>query len=58
MYVLYSTQLLHANADLDLLTVFLLDKVQKKEVISKENFAQLKKQKIGRGKISKYLCFL
>lgn len=44
------TQLLHANADLDLSTVFLLDKVQKKEVISKESFAQLKKRKLVEGR--------
>jgi predicted transcriptional regulator containing an HTH domain and an uncharacterized domain shared with the mammalian protein schlafen len=44
------TQLLHENSDLDLSTVFLLDKVQKKEVISKESFAQLKKQKLVEGR--------
>lgn len=44
------TQLLHENSDLDLSTVFSLDKVQKKEVISKESFAQLKKQKLVEGR--------
>lgn len=44
------TQLLHANADLDLLTVFLLDKVQKKEVISKESCLKLKKQELVEGR--------
>ena len=36
------TRLLHANDDLDLRTVFLLDQVQKKKTISKEDFSQLK----------------
>lgn len=44
------TQLLHANADLDLSTVFLLDKVQKKEVISKESCLKLKKQELVEGR--------
>lgn len=44
------TQLLHANADLDLITVFLLDKVQKKEVISKESYLKLKKQELVEGR--------
>ena len=44
------TQLLHANADLDLLKVFLLDKVQKKEVISKESYLKLKKQELVEGR--------
>ena len=44
------TQLLHANADLDLSTVFLLDKVQKKEVISKESYLKLKKQELVEGR--------
>ena len=44
------TQLLHANADLDLATVFLLDKVQKKEVISKESYLKLKKQELVEGR--------
>jgi ATP-dependent DNA helicase RecG len=37
------TQLLHSNDALDLQTVFLLDKIQKKELISKETFYTLKK---------------
>lgn len=37
------TQLLHANGNLDLRIVFLLDKIQKKERISKEDFYDLKK---------------
>lgn len=44
------TQLLHANAELDLLTVFLLDKIQKKEVISKESYLKLKKQELVEGR--------
>lgn len=44
------TQLLHANGDLDLQTVFLLDKVQKKETISKESYLQLKKQNLVEGR--------
>lgn len=37
------TQLLYSDEKLDMRTVFLLDKVQKHEVISKENFKELKK---------------
>lgn len=44
------TQLLHSNAALDLKTVFLLDKVQKKEVISKEDFNMLKKAGLVEGR--------
>lgn len=44
------TQLLHANTDLDLATVFLLDKVQKKEIISKESCLHLKKQGLVEGR--------
>ena len=44
------TQLLHANGDLDLQTVFLLDKVQKKETISKGSYLQLKKQNLVEGR--------
>lgn len=36
------TQLLYSNGDLDMRIVFLLDQVQKHEVISKESFKQLK----------------
>ena len=44
------TQLLYANADLNIQTVFLLDKVQKKEAISKEQFKILKKQGLVEGR--------
>ena len=44
------TQLLHSNAALDLQTVFLLDKIQKKELISKEDFAILKKAELVEGR--------
>lgn len=44
------TQLLRSNGDLDLQTVFLLDKVQKHEVISKESYKILKKQGIIEGR--------
>ncbi len=44
------TQLLYSNDDLDIHTVFLLDKVQKKEIISKENFKMLKKQGLVEGR--------
>lgn len=44
------TQLLHSNAALDLRTVFLLDKVQKKEIISKEDFYALKKAGLLEGR--------
>lgn len=44
------TQLLHSNDALDLKTVFLLDKVQKKEVISKEDFTVLKKAGLVEGR--------
>lgn len=37
------TQLLHSDSELNMRTVFLLDQVQKKEVISKEHFKTLKK---------------
>lgn len=37
------TQLLYSDEKLDMRTVFLLDKVQKHEVISKESFKELKK---------------
>ncbi len=43
-------QLLYSNGDLDIQTVFLLDKVQKKETISKENFRILKKQGLIEGR--------
>ncbi len=44
------TQLLHSNDALDLKTVFLLDKVQKKEIISKEDFYLLKKAGLLEGR--------
>jgi ATP-dependent DNA helicase RecG len=44
------TQLLKANGDLDLQTVFLLDKVQKHDVISKEGYAVLKKKGLVEGR--------
>lgn len=44
------TQLLHANGDLDLRTVFLLDQVQKKKTISKDDFTQLKSRNLVEGR--------
>jgi len=44
------TQLLHSNAALDLKTVFLLDKIQKKETISKDDFYALKKAGLVEGR--------
>lgn len=44
------TQLLHANGDLSLQTVFLLDQIQKRETISKESYALLKKQGLAEGR--------
>lgn len=44
------TQLLRSNVDLDLHTVFLLDKVQKKELITKENYNFLKKAGLVEGR--------
>ena len=44
------TQLLHSEADLDLQTVFILDKVQKKELISKDDYQRLKKQGLVEGR--------
>ncbi len=44
------TQLLHSNGDLDLHTVFLLDKVQKKKVISKEEYSLLRKAGLVEGR--------
>jgi ATP-dependent DNA helicase RecG len=44
------TRLLHANEELDLRTVFLLDKIQKKEVISKEDYTELKKRGLAEGR--------
>ena len=44
------TQLLHADTELNMRMVFLLDKVQKKEVISKESFKLLKRQGLVEGR--------
>lgn len=44
------TQLLYSDAELSMRTVFLLDKVQKKEAISKESFKTLKKQGLVEGR--------
>ena len=44
------TQLLYENENLDLNTVFLLDKVQKKETISKNDFHKLKKLELVEGR--------
>jgi ATP-dependent DNA helicase RecG len=41
---------LYQNSDLDLQTVFLLDKVQKREVISKEAALRLRKQRLVEGR--------
>ena len=44
------TQLLKSNGDLDLQTVFLLDKVQKHETISKESYDEIKKLGLVEGR--------
>ena len=44
------TQLLYSDADLNMRTVFLLDQVQKQEVISKESFKTLKKRGLIEGR--------
>ena len=44
------TQLLRSDADLNMGTVFLLDQVQKQEMISKENFKELKNQGLVEGR--------
>lgn len=44
------TQLLYSNEDLDIHTVFLLDKIQKKEIISKEDFKVLKRRGLVEGR--------
>ncbi len=44
------TQLLHSNSDLDLDTVFLLDKIQKKETISNIDYQSLKKKGLAEGR--------
>ena len=44
------TQLLHSDVDLDLRTVFLLDKIQKKETIVRDDFLKLKKMRLAEGR--------
>ena len=44
------TQLLRSDVELNMRTVFLLDKVQKQETISKDNFKELKKQGLVEGR--------
>ncbi len=44
------TQLLHSNDDLDLHTVFLLDKVQKKEIIARDDYYFLRKEGLVEGR--------
>ncbi len=44
------TKLLHANGDMDLKTVFLLDQVQKKKTISKEDYKLIKKSGLVEGR--------
>lgn len=44
------TQLLHSDTELNMRMVFLLDKVQKQEVISKESFKLLKRQGLVEGR--------
>lgn len=44
------TQLLHSGGDLSIQTVFLLDRVQKKQVISQDSFQELKKQHLVEGR--------
>lgn len=44
------TQLLHANQDLDMKTVFLLDKIQKGVTVSKEECKELRKRGLVEGR--------
>ena len=44
------TQLLNVNPDLDIQTVFLLDKIQKKEVIPQEDYNRLRKAGLAEGR--------
>jgi len=44
------SQLLYTNSSLDLMTVFLLDRVQKKQPISRVDFQELKKQGLAEGR--------
>ena len=52
------TQLLYSDADLNMRTVYLLDQVQKQEVISKESFRNLKKQGLVEGRYPQYFCII
>ena len=51
------TQLLYSDADLNMRTVYLLDQVQKQEVISKESFRNLKKQGLVEGRYPNIFVF-
>ena len=44
------TQLLYSDTDLNMKTVFLLDQIQKQQIISKESFKTLKKQGLVEGR--------
>ena len=44
------TQLLHSDTELDMGTIFLLDKVQKREIITKDNFKLLRKRSLVEGR--------
>ena len=44
------TRLLHSNGDLDLKTVFLLDQVQKRKTISKDDYKSLRKSGLVEGR--------
>ena len=49
------TQLLHSDTELDMGTIFLLDKIQKREIITKDNFKLLRKRGLVEGRVSQYL---
>lgn len=44
------TRLLHSNGDLDLKTVFLIDQVQKRKTISKDDYKSLRKSGLVEGR--------
>ena len=44
------TRLLHSNGDLDLKTVFLLDQLQKRKTISKDDYKSLRKSGLVEGR--------
>ena len=44
------TQLLHSDTELDMGTIFLLDKIQKREIITKDNFKLLRKRGLVEGR--------